>query len=115
MRPRFMNIYGTQADRSGKSNTLSQAEIGIAPIAAGCSDYVFADSQGPGSIRRFNRADGTYVDLATSTYNGGIAVDCNADGTTNAVFINSKIGIGLSPPADRNIPRELRSRKTTGP
>ena len=47
MRPRFVNVYGTQADGTGKSNTVPFATIGNVRIAAGCSDYVFADSQGP--------------------------------------------------------------------
>jgi hypothetical protein len=94
MRPRFVNIYGTQADGSGKSNSLPLATIGNVKIAAGCpADYIFGNSQGPGSVRRFNRADGTFVDLPVSTYNGGIAVDCNSNGTTNAFVINQGNGL----------------------
>ena len=89
MRPRFVDIYGTQADGSGKSNTLLFATIGNVNIAAGCpADYIFADSQGPGSVRRFNRANGTSADFGTAVNNAGIAVDCNADGTTNFVVIS---------------------------
>jgi hypothetical protein len=93
MRPRFVSMYCTQADGTGKSNTLPIATIGNVKIAAGCSDYVFADSQGPGSVRRFNRADGTSTDFAVATYNSGVAADCNSNGTTNAVLINYKSGI----------------------
>ncbi|HEY5221332.1 MAG TPA: hypothetical protein VIJ29_04330 [Candidatus Paceibacterota bacterium] len=94
MRPRLVNVYGTQADGTGKSNTVPFATLGTMPIAAACNDYIFADSQGPGSVRRFNRTDGTSTDFSTGTYNGGIAADCNSDGTTNFVIINE--GKGLS-------------------
>ena len=93
MRPRFVNVYGTQADGTGKSNTIPFATLGTVPIAAACSDYIFADSQGDGIVRRFNRADGTHMDLATSTFNGGISADCNSDGTTNAAIINYGHGL----------------------
>jgi len=98
MRPRFINVYGTQSDGTGKSNTVPFASLGTVPIAAACNDYVFADSQGPGTIRRFNRADGSNPKDFNfgGTYNGGIAVDCNSDGTTNAVVINQNGSIAWS-------------------
>ncbi len=93
MRPRFINVYGTQADGTGKSNTVPFASLGTVPIAAACNDYVFADDQGDGTIRRFNRADGSRsADFGVSGYNGGIAVDCNSDGTTNFLVQNATSG-----------------------
>ena len=87
LRPRFINVYGTQADGTGKSNTVAFATLGIVPIAAACSDYIFADDQGDGIVRRFSRSDGSHVDLNVGGDNGGIATDCNPDGSTNFVLI----------------------------
>jgi len=91
MRPRFVNFYGTQADGTGKSNTVAFATFGTVPIAAACNDYIFADSQGTGTIRRFNRTGGTSTDFSASAA-GGIAADCNSDGTTNFVVLNDGSG-----------------------
>jgi hypothetical protein len=92
MRPRFVNVYGTQADGSGKSNTLTYATIGNVPIAAGCpADYAFVNSQGLQGMRRFSRADGSYTDLNLS--GNSIAIDCNADGTTNLIILTGVNGV----------------------
>jgi hypothetical protein len=90
-----MNVYGTNVAGTVQSNTKVIVDVGDQPIAAAATDFVFALDQQTGKMYEFNAADGSPI---ATTFNsivnnhGGIAIDTNADGTTDFVVVNEDNG-----------------------